>query len=658
MSNRSLLRRSRIVSLVVLAVGVSLSSGVPFTQLATQSDFRYEISVSKNVMITMRDGVRLATDIYRPAVRGTPAPGKFPVILERTPYNKDGIEDWARYFVPRGYIAVGQDVRGRYASGGSWRPHRDDVNDGFDTAKWIGEQSWSDGSIGTVGTSYPGGTQHALAISNPPYLKAMIPVDAMSNYGRYGIRHNGAFELRWMNWIFNIGAPNGSYAAGNPAVRDVLTKTGEQVREYTKGLPLRLGTTPLKLAPDYEAWLVEAMSHGDCDDFWRNMGASVVDHLPEYKDIPVYLVGGWYDSWGAQTSNINYVELSKAKKGPIQLIMGPWTHGGQTQSFAGEAEFGSGAALDINAFRLRWFDRWLKGIDNGVDREAPVRIFVMGGGDAHKTPEDRVFVGGYWRNEREWPLARALTTPYYLHADGRLSRDQPAAESSTMSATRYLFDPRHPVPTIGGNISSEGVLMFRGAADQRCRKDFWVCEDTRPLSARNDVLVFQTLPLDQHVEVTGRLIVKLWAASSAPDTDFTAKLIDVYPPNADFPSGIDLNVGDSIVRARYRDSLEKATMMRPGEVYPFTIEMYPTSLIFKRGHRIRLDISSSNFPRFDVNPNTGEPLNGNRRWAIAENSIHHDAQHPSHILLPIIPEAGSLSRQSREDLPISASAGP
>ncbi len=639
MPNRRVICHTCSLSLVALIAGLSLSSWVPLAPRAVpaaQSDIRYQIIVSKNLMVTMRDGVRLATDIYRPALNGVPVAGKFPAILERTPYNKDGIKEWASYFVPRGYVAIGQDVRGRYASEGRWRPHRDDVNDGFDTAQWIGEQPWSDGNIGTVGTSYPGGTEHALAISNPPHLKAMIPVDAMSDYGRYGVRHNGAFELRWMNWIFNIGLPNGAPGARDPGVRDALTQLGGQVREYAKGLPLRRGMTPLKLAPDYEAWLVEAMSHGDYDDYWRNCGASVIDHLAEYKDVPVYLVGGWYDSWGAQTANLNYVELSKAKKGPIRLIMGPWTHGGQTESFAGEAEFGSQAALDFNAFRLRWFDRWLKGIDNGMDREAPVRIFVMGGGDAHKDPEGRIFVGGHWRDEHEWPLARTVSTPYYLHADGTLSPEKPAAGPSRVPPTRYLFDPRHPVPTLGGNISSNGVLMFQGAANQRCRRDFWMCEDERPLSARNDILVFQTPPVDHDTEVTGRLIVKLWASSSAPDTDFTAKLIDVYPPNADFPAGVDLNIADSIVRARYRDSLEKATLLRPGEVYPFTLEMYPTSLVFKRGHRIRLDISSSNFPRFDVNPNTGEPLNDNRRWAVAENAIYQDAEHPSHILLPII----------------------
>ncbi|PYV24627.1 MAG: antibiotic hydrolase [Acidobacteria bacterium] len=631
MLSRTLLRRSLVASLTAVVASLCLYWRAGFIGRAWQADAQYGVVISKNVMVPMRDGVRLATDVCRPAVNGVPAPGKFPTILERTPYGKTA--GWATYFVSHGYVAVAQDVRGRFDSEGSWRPHRDDGNDGFDTAKWIGEQPWSDGGIGTVGTSYPGGTQHALALANPPYLKTMIPVDAMSDYGRYGVRHNGAFELRWLNWIFNLGLPEGAHPARDPRVREALVRLGEQVREYAKGLPLRRGMTPLKLAPDYEAWLVEAMSHGDYDDFWKNCGADVTAHVAEYKDIPVYLVGGWYDSWGAQTANLNYVTLSKAKKGPIRLIMGPWTHGGQTLSYAGEAEFGPDATLDFQAFHRRWFDHWLKGIDNGVDREPPVRIFVMGGGDAHRTPEGRIFVGGRWRDEREWPLARTVTTPYYLHADGSLSTSAPGPSAPT----HYLFDPKRPVPTLGGNISSNGVLMFAGAADQRCRKDFWMCEDERPLSARNDVLVFETAPLGRSVEVTGRLVVKLWASSSAPDTDFTAKLIDVYPPSSDFPAGVDLNVADSIVRARYRDSLERATLMKPSEIYSFTIEMYPTSLVFKRGHRIRLDVSSSNFPRFDVNPNTGEPLNGNRRWAVADNAVYHDPEHASEILLPIIP---------------------
>jgi len=645
---------TRFPSLVL--VFLLLAGGVP---LRTQSEARYELAATKDLMIAMRDGVRLAADVYRPARNGTPVDDKFPVLLERTPYSKESqgpaaatVSDPARrarreasvpvnYFVQRGYVVVVQDVRGRYKSEGRWRPIRDDPNDGFDTAKWIAAQPWSDGNIGTYGVSYSGATQHALAIANAPNVKTMIPIDAMSNFGRYGIRHNGAFELRWFNWVLFLGAEGppallqeaAVRAAPDPAAVPALIDLAGRVREYVRSLPLRPGTTPLKLAPDYEAWLVEAMSHGDDDAFWKDHGASVVDHLAEYKDIPVFHVTGWYDSWAAQVANLNYVELRKAKKSLQRLMIGPWTHSGQPLSFAGEAQFTTDAALDVTPWRLRWFDKWLKGIDNGVDREAPVRIYVMGGGDAHKTPEGRLFVGGHWRDEQEWPLARTTPTPYYFHANGVLSPKKPADNPPR----RYTFDPRNPVPSLGGNVSSQGNLMTSGAADQRCRPDFWLCSDSKPLSARSDVLVFQTGPLTQDVEVTGRLIVKLWAASNAPDTDFTAKLVDVYPSSADFPAGVDLSIGDSIVRARYRNGLGRAELLKPGQPYEFTIEMYPTSLVFKRGHRIRLDISSSSFPRFDVNPNTGEPLNNNRRSRVAANTVYLDTKHPSQITLPVIP---------------------
>jgi hypothetical protein len=374
------------------------------------------------------------------------------------------------------------------------------------------------------------------------------------------------------------------------------------------------------------------MRHGAYDDFWKNSGSSVVDHLAEYKDIPVYHVTGWYDSWGTQVANMNYVALSRTKKSLQRLIVGPWIHSNERRSYAGEAQFTPDAALDLESFHLRWFDHWLKGIDNGVDREPPVRIYVMGGGDAHKTPEGRIFVGGHWRDEREWPLARTHYVPYFLHKAGELTLASPSNEPPTT----YLFDPHNPVPTLGGNVSSQGKLMFQGAADQRDRTDFWLTSDTRPLSSRNDILVYRTPALDRATEVTGRLIVKLWASSNARDTDFTVKLVDVYPPNADFPAGYDLNVADGIVRARYRNNLDHEELLEPGKPYEFTIEMYPTSLVFQRGHRIRLDVSSSNFPRFDVNPNTGEPMNDNRRWQTANNTIYTDADHPSNLILPVI----------------------
>jgi putative CocE/NonD family hydrolase len=630
------------------AAVVSIGRAQPSANAALEGD----IAAERNVMVTMPDGARLATDVYRPAQNGLPVEGRFPAIVERTPYNKDGfLPAVIRAFVKRGYVVVIQDVRGRFRSEGKWRPLRDDGPDGAALLRWMGEQRWSTGKIGSIGTSYGGATQHALAIANAPNLAAMVPVDAMSNCGRYGIRHGGAFELRWFNWIATLGnatgtraiatglsrSPNSRFAAdrasSHPAAAPALEDFGVNVREHVRMLPFRAGTTALKFAPDYESWLVEAMSHGDNDSFWTDMGSGVVDHLDTYKDVPVYHVTGWYDSWGTPVANLNYVELTRTKKSLQRLIIGPWTHGGQGVSYSGIAEFGPEAAIDMNNLRLRWFDHWLKGVDNGVEREAPVRLFVMGGGNAQKTKDGRLLVGGSWRDEREWPLRRAVETSYYLHANGTLSTQRPMAAAPT----RYQFDPRRPVPTIGGNVSSEGVLMLRGAQDQRGRPDLWLSEDSLPLSARSDVLVFQTPPLEQDVEVTGRLIVKVWASSDGPDTDFTAKLIDVYPPSPDYPAGVDLNVADGIIRARYRESLTTAKPLKPGEPHEFTIEMYPTSLVFARGHRIRVDISSSNFPRFDVNPNTGEPLNQHRRWRIAENAIYHDPQHPSRILLPIVP---------------------
>jgi len=619
---------------------------VEVAPLLAQLEAPYDVVASKDVMIPMRDGAKLATDIYRPGRNGASVEGRFPALLLRTPYNKtdraafSGDYATAQYFVPRGYVLVVQDVRGRYKSEGHWRPLKDDASDGFDTTQWIGAQPWSDGNIGAMGTSYEGGAQHALAIANAPYVKTMIPIFSMSDFGQYGVRHNGAFELRWFNWVLTLGDGAGNpnplaaaRATNDPQAAATLLELASRVPEYIRGLPLRPGTTPLKFAPDYEKWLIEAMSHGDNDEFWKDHGASVVDHLSDYKDIPISHMTGWYDSWGLQVANLNYPGLRKSKKSLQRLIVGPWIHSSPTLSFAGEAQFTSEAALSFDAWQLRWFDHWLKGIDNGVDREPPVRIYVMGGGDAHKTSEGRIFVGGRWRDEQEWPLARTEPAAFYLHGDGVLSPDEPPKHVPRT----YSFDPRNPVPTLGGNISSYGKLVWQGAADQRCRPNFWLCSDEKALSARKDILVFQTPPLANDIEVTGRLIVKLWAASDSPDTDFTAKLIDVYPPNADFPAGVDLNIADSIVRARYRNGLGKAEFLEPGRPYEFTIEMYPTSLVFKHGHRIRLDISSSNFPRFDVNPNTGEPLNDNRRWHIAENSLYFDPEHPSYILLPIIP---------------------
>jgi putative CocE/NonD family hydrolase len=596
----------------------------------------FEATITKDVQVVTRDGVKLATDLYFPARGGAIVPGKHPVILARTPYNKNGTAKHGKYFAERGYVFVAQDTRGRYGSEGIWHWMTDDGPDGVDCAAWIGQQAWSDGQIGMVGTSYGGGTQHAMAMEKTPELKTVIPVDAVSNMGKQSMRNGGAFEMRFWNWIM-LNAGNGSRAAKDPATGAALKEMAANRFEYLKHLPLRRGGTPLKLAPEFEDWLIEAMRHGADDEFWAQN--NILDRPERYKDIPVYFVGGWYDSWGGNTT-ANFASLSRRLKSPVYLIMGPWIHGAQSGFSHGQVTFGRDAAIpDELAWRCDWFDHFLKGRDNGVGKAAPfasrVRLFIMGTGDGRKAEKGLLNHGGYWREENEWPLARARKTAFYLQAGGKLTPEKPAAATAS---TSYVFDPRDPVPTLGGNISSGNDILQQGGWNQRGGPQFWNWPKPIPISVRNDILVFETEPLAEDTEITGEIEVKLWASSSAVDTDFTAKLIDVYPPNPDFAGGFDLNIADGILRARFRETLKRENLMKPGAVYPFTIKLYPTANVFKKGHRIRVDISSSNFPRFDVNPNTGEPLAENRRVVIATNTIVHDREHPSHILLPLIPK--------------------
>ena len=375
------------------------------------------------------------------------------------------------------------------------------------------------------------------------------------------------------------------------------------------------------------------MSHGENDAYWKQPGLGLTHNIGTYKDVPVYLVGGWYDSWARQTT-MAWKALGDNKRGPIRMILGPWVHGMHMMSAHGDTDFGQSAAIDSLEFRLRWYDRWLKGIRNGAEDEAPVKIFVMGGGSEEVGADGRHLHGGVWRDEHEWPLARTRFTRYYLRSDRTLSMEAPREANSS---TTYEYDPRDPVPSIGGNVSSAMEIMQQGAWDQIGGEHLWNCTEAVRLSSRRDVIVFMTPPLAADTEVTGPIDVKLWASSSSLDTDFTAKLIDVHPPTRGYPDGIDMNLEDGIIRARFRNSLERPELMQPGEIYQFTIQLYPTSNLFRAGHRIRLDISSSNFPRFDPNPNTGEALNAHTHTMVARNTIYHDAAHPSHVILPIIP---------------------
>jgi uncharacterized protein len=620
-------RRECLVSMRTVLLGLSSL----FVALLACGETKPSIPVElqKNVKVAMRDGVHLATDVYLPSGHSE----KLPVILTRLPYNKDGAKKMGEYYAQHGYAFVAQDTRGRYASEGTWHWMTDDGKDGVDCAKWIGQQPWSNGKIGMVGTSYVGGTQHALAMEKTPELATVIPVDAVSNMGYQSMRNAGAFELRFWNWIM-LNAGKGSNQAADPATAAMLKEMADHRHHYLLNLPLRPGTTPLKFAAEYESWLVDAMRHGANDAFWAQN--NIIDHGDRYQDIPVYLVGGWYDSWAGNTT-ANFSVLSKKLRSDVYLIMGPWIHGQQSGNSHGQVDFGPEAAIpDELAWRLEWMDHWLKGKENSVGKSAPfatnVRLFTMGTGDGHKTEKGLLYHGGQWRDETEWPPASSRPISYYLDNIGGLDTTKPDSKGGH---TSYTFDPKQPVPTIGGNISSGDGIMLQGAWDQRGGPHIWNWTSPLPLSARNDIVVFQTPPLVVDTEVTGEILVKLWVSSSAVDTDFTAKLIDVYPASADWPGGFDLNITDGIARARFRDSLTTEKLMTPGEVYPITIKLYPTSNVFKKGHRIRLDISSSNFPRFDVNPNTGEPLAQHRRVVTAVNTLHHDAEHPSALILPV-----------------------
>jgi len=627
--------RSVVLFYVFILFGVSLHA-----QDKKDSSGPYGYELVSDVMVPMRDGVKLATDLYFPTKKGKRISGKLPAILVRTPYSKTrGYPEntSAIYFTSHGYVTVYQDTRGRYNSEGIWHMLDDDGVDGYDTGKWMVKQSWSNGKYGMYGTSYVGGTQHAMALENSPGLTTIIPVDAMSNLGYYSMRYDGAYELRFWNWIHWAGQGGGRQSR-DPAVKQMLADfiEVENRRKYLKLFPVRKGTTPLKFMPEYEDWLVDAMKEGGNTDFWKQN--NIRDYTKNYKDIPVYLVGGWYDSWGVNTTE-NYMALNKSIKGPVYMIMGPWIHGQQGNYSHGQVSFGNDAAIpDPLAWRMEWYDHWIKGEKTAVGKKDPyktnVRIFVMGTGDGHMTEDTLLYHGGSWRNENEWPLKRTSYTPYYFHADGSASIKKPTQRKSS---TDFVSDPDDPVPAIGGNTSSGGGILLQGAWDQKGGDHVWNWPLPIPLSARNDVLVFQTEPLQEDVEVTGEIRVKFWASSSALDTDFTAKLVDVYPPNTDYPGGFDLNIGDGIMRARYRDSRTEEKLMTPSDVYEFEVRLYPTSNVFKKGHRIRVDLAGSNFPRFDVNPNTGEPLNENRRTMKAINTIYHDKSRPSHILLPVIP---------------------
>jgi putative CocE/NonD family hydrolase len=593
-------------------------------------------------MVPMRDGVRLATDIHLPE-----GAGPFPLILERTPYGRHlpsrseiteasphepaSRADLAAWFGAHGYAVVYQDTRGRHGSEGRFVKYLSDGEDGFDTCAWLVAQPWCDGRICTMGLSYSAHTQAALGCLDAPGVVAQVlDCGGFANSWKSGIRQSGAFELKQATWALRQ-AQLSPEAAADPVLHAALA--AEDIRDWFTRLPWRPGHSPLRHHPDYEAYLFDQWEHGADDGFWRQPGIWAEGFHDRYSRAACVHMSSWWDPYPL-TATSNYTGLKRAGRGPQRLILGPWTHGDRSLSRFGDVEFGPDATLDSwagdwRAYRLRFFDHVIK--DSPLS-EPPVRVFVMGGGSGRRTQAGHLDHGGAWLEAQDWPLPGTDFVAYHLHADGRLD---PAAPSG--GALSFDVDPAHPVPTIGGAFSSLEPVATAGSWDQTEAPDFFGCQPPfLPLASRPDILVFQTTPLAAPLRVVGPITAELWVATDGPDTDFTAKLIDVHPPSADYPQGYAMILTDGILRLRYAEDPAAPRLRTAGEVVRATITLFPTANLFLPGHRIRLDVSSSNFPKFDVNPNTGEPEGRARRRRIAVNTVFLDPARPSHLVLPLL----------------------
>ena len=601
-----------------------------------------------------RDGVELVGDLYTE----DEDPGPRPVLLERTPYGRrrvrpsDGLDadgeqvlpaQSAAFFARRGFHVVRQDCRGRGESDGAFVKYLGEAEDGHDTVEWLAAQPWCDGRVATMGVSYSAHAQTALASLNPPHLAAMF-VDSGGFASAYeaGVRMGGAFELKQATWAYRHALQSPA-ARLDPVVRASLER--QDLRAWFQVMPWRRGASPLSAVPEYEHYLLDQWEHGAFDEYWRRRGLYGRGYYAQFPDVPSLHMVSWYDPY-VRTAVENFQELARRQSRPVYLVVGPWTHGARSVSHAGDVDFGPDATFERGFgrtyldFRAQWFAEHLHGPADraGQSRaEQPrVRYFLMGGGSGRRTGEGRLEHGGRWRTADDWPPAEATEQLFHLRASGRLTIEPPGnAEDGHLE---YDFDPANPVPTLGGQLTSGEPLMHGGAYDQRPDEHTYgnppLC---LPLAARPDVLVFQTEPLTRPTAVAGRVQVRLSVSSSAPDTDFTVKLIDVHPPSEDYPDGYAMNLTDGILRCRYRESYEQPTPMEPGRVYTVTVLAPDTANLFAVGHRIRLDVSSSNFPRFDVNPNTGGSEVASRRRVVAANRVHLGPQHPSWLSLHVLP---------------------
>ena len=592
----------------------------------------------------MRDAIRLATDIHLP-----PGDGPFPVVLERTPYGRNvpsrseltaadpvpmSRAAHAARFTAQGYAVVFQDTRGRFGSEGRFVKYLADAEDGYDCCAWIVAQPWCDGRICTMGLSYAAHTQAALGCLDALGVVAQVlDSGGFADSWRGGIRQFGAFELKQATWAHRQ-AMDSPEAHADPVMRAALA--AEDIRDWFTRMPWRPGHSPLRHHPDYEAYLFEQWRRGAFGPYWQQAGIWAAGFYDRYSMAACIHMSSWFDPY-ALTAVTNYTGLKAANRGPQHLILGPWMHGDRSKTVFGDVDFGPDATIDSwgadwTDTRLRFFGRIIRG--EGGETPA-VRVFVMGGGDGTRSEAGHLRHGGHWITAADWPLPGTEMVEYHLHTDGRLDPAPPAPGATPLS---YDFDPAHPVPTIGGNITSLGPVAEGGAFDQVEGPEVFGCTPPYlPLASRADVLVFQTEPLVEDVTVIGPIEADLWVATDGPDTDFTAKLIDVHPASADYPHGYAMLLTDGIQRLRYAENPEQPRLRSAGEIVRIRLTLFPTANLFRAGHRIRLDVSSSNFPKFDVNPNTGEPEGEARRRRVAVNTVFVDAGRPSRITLPLLP---------------------
>lgn len=615
---------------------------VPTERAASQGYVRI------TTQVPTEDGVGLATDVYLPQPDHGTAPVPRPVVLERTPYDRGrpSTVESARDAVRRGYVFVAQDVRGRGESEGSFRLYmsdgkHDEGSDGAETMRWIVRQPWCDGRIAAVGGSFGAANMQAAALHRPPGLRAQFLRDGGINYYERALRTHGAANTGLLiPWIVN-------QAATSPeARRDAFTAAAlEQMRRdlpaWIARFPWQRGESPLASCPSYESLLFAVYETGDDVPFWHSTTARLAGHWDDYpRDVAVLMVSGWFAHHAG--GNLDKLrELGARLHRPVSLIMGPWVHGpGMLEdTTAGDVDFGPAAARfgPVGDTCFGWLDAYLDRIEPQTPPHPPLRYFRMGTGNGRTTAAGRLFHGGEWRSATEWPLPGTAVTPYYFGASGRLSSQPP---SGGPGSTQYDFDPAVPCPTVGAtNLQDPGhpSLFLIGPQDQRVPDDHPLCAGAGPLDGRPDVVSFASDPLPDDLEVTGPVEVLLWCSSSCVDTDFTAKLLDVYPPSAERPEGYAMLLCEDIVRMRYRDGRATGALITPHQVYRVSIPVGPTSNVFKKGHSIRVDISSSSFPEYDVNPNTGEPLGRHTHTRVARQTIHHSQDMPSCVLLPLQP---------------------